>query len=95
MIRSIFSLLAILIASLATIIIIIPESVNAESLRSSMKGFQSHWLANTNQDRNELLRKWLENKGIDTSPESRSVSAPFKTLSTNSEFKGKWNSFHN
>jgi inhibitor of KinA sporulation pathway (predicted exonuclease) len=87
MFRSIFSLFAILIASLATI------TLNAEPTRTSMNGLRSHWLANGNQDRNELLRKWMSNQIDPTSPESRSISLPFEKLHTDSQFKGVWNSF--
>jgi hypothetical protein len=82
MVRSIFSLCAILIACSTAI------TVNAEITLKSMNSHRSHWLGNTNQDRNELLRKFLANKIEQTSPESRSLSSPFEALGSNSQFKG-------
>ena len=82
MIRSIFSLCAILIACSTAI------SGNVEVIRKSMNGHRTHWLGNTNQDRHDLLRKLLANQIEQTSPESRSISSPFDAFRSNTQFKG-------
>jgi hypothetical protein len=85
MTKSIPSLLAILITSLA---FVIQVTTNAKLARPSVKDFRSHWLSDSNHDRNELLKKWHENKRIGILSETNPASSPFDILQSNHQFKG-------
>jgi hypothetical protein len=85
MTKSIPSLLAILITSLT---LVIQVTINAKFARPSVKDFQTHWLTDSNHDRNELLKKWHGNKRIGSSSETHPASSSFDILKSNHQFKG-------
>ncbi len=87
MVKSIPSLLAILIAFFAAIIQV---TTNTEFAGPSVK----HWLTDSNRNRNYLLKRWFENKQADGSADSRSASSPFDHLHKNHQFKGACDSHY-
>jgi len=84
MTKSILSLIAIVIISLAAIIQV---NTNVAVGRPSLKSFRLHWLVDSNGDRNELIEKGFENKRV-SSPESRPRLSALDDLHSNSQFKG-------
>jgi hypothetical protein len=85
--KSIPSLLTILIASFAAIIQV---TTNTEFAGPSVK----HWLTDSNRNRNDLLKTWFDNKRAGGSADSRSASSLFDLLHKNHQFKGACDSHY-
>jgi hypothetical protein len=85
MMKSLLSLFAILISSLA-----IFKQIDAviDYAKSSDKGLRTNWLTDSHRNRIELFKKWLENKPIDSSAGGRSPSTPYDVLHPTHQFKG-------
>lgn len=83
MMKTIPTLLTILISSLAIFTI--------EVVQSSDHGFRPNWLADSHHQRVELFKKWLGNKPAANSIGNPSPSASYGMLDPAHQFKGKIN----
>jgi DNA repair photolyase len=83
--KSIPSLLAILISSLA---IFTQTNANIGYAESSDHGHRPSWLTDSHRNRVELFKKWLENKPTGNSIDGRSPSSPYNALESTHQFKG-------
>lgn len=80
MMKTIPTLLTILISSLAILTIGV--------VQSSDQGLRPSWLADSHRQRIELFKKWLGNKPAATPLGSRSPSSSFGMLEPTHQFKG-------
>lgn len=85
MMKSIPSLFAILISSLA---IFTQTDATIEYGESAGKGLQQNWLTDSHRNRIELFKKWLADKSTGSSIGGRSSSSPFDVLHPTHAFKG-------
>jgi len=85
MMKSIPSFLTILISSQ---LVIIHISTSTELDRSTINSFRSHWLSDSHGNRNEALKRWLEQKRMGGHSLDSSSSSPFDILHAH-KFKGR------
>ncbi len=79
------SLLIILISFLTTINQVATE---AHIVRPPVKGQQTHWLTDPQRNRNELLKKWLEDKRGENPTDHSSKLSTMDILHPSQLFKG-------
>ena len=87
MTKSIPSLLVILISSLAAIIEV---TSNAEFIHPAPEGFRSHWLVDSHDTGNAILKKWSAHKRVTTSDGKRPASSSIDILHSAHPFKGSY-----
>jgi hypothetical protein len=63
-------------------------TINTEIARPPAKGHRQHWLTDAPRSRNDVLKKWLENKKVEKPSDGNLKSSPFDLLHPPQQFKG-------